>query len=174
MGTTMQHPRPWLLPLPQRIICAPLSRLPGHYEQDEVDHDGQGDAQYHAHPQPEKASSSHRLEAFRAEAWARGARGHLRLEEYLFQDRFQVAHDPRLPSRACPSERLRQPRKTDIVFRAQRHAYSVHLRIITRLGDAEGTGHPRPGPSRPSKTSLPDPTRLRPSGCASRTSPSLG
>jgi hypothetical protein len=49
MGTTMQHPRPWLLPLPQRIICAPLSRLPGQSEQEEVDYDGQGDAQENAH-----------------------------------------------------------------------------------------------------------------------------
>jgi len=59
MGTTMQHPR--LLPLPQRIICAPLCRLSGQREQDEVDHDGQRDAQYHAHQQPEKAPSSHLL-----------------------------------------------------------------------------------------------------------------
>ena len=65
MGMTMQHPRLWLLPLPQRIIRAPLSRLPGEHERDEVDHDGQGDAQHHANQQPEKASSSHRLGAFR-------------------------------------------------------------------------------------------------------------
>ncbi len=37
MGMTMQHPRLWLLPLPQRIICAQLSRLPGQPEQEEVD-----------------------------------------------------------------------------------------------------------------------------------------
>jgi hypothetical protein len=35
VGTTMQHPR--LLPLPQYVIRAPLSRLPGEHEQDEVD-----------------------------------------------------------------------------------------------------------------------------------------
>ena len=68
MGMTMQHPRLWLPPLPQRIIRAPLSRLPGEHEQEEVDHDGQGDAQEDAHPQPEKASSSHPLEAFRTVA----------------------------------------------------------------------------------------------------------
>jgi len=61
MGMTMQHPRLWLLPLPQRIICATLSRLPGQSEQEEVDNDGQGDAQENAHQQPEKASSSHIL-----------------------------------------------------------------------------------------------------------------
>jgi hypothetical protein len=61
MGMTMQHPRLWLLPLPQRIICAQLSRLPGQPEQEEVDYEGQGDAQYHAHQEPEKAPSSHIL-----------------------------------------------------------------------------------------------------------------
>ena len=61
MGTTMQHPRLWLLPLPQRIIRAPLSWLPGEHEQEEVDNDGQGDAQENAHQEPEKASSSHVL-----------------------------------------------------------------------------------------------------------------
>jgi hypothetical protein len=65
MGMTMQHPRLWLLPLPQRIIYALLSRLAGEREQEEVDHDGQGDAQHHAHQQPEQASSSQRLDAFR-------------------------------------------------------------------------------------------------------------
>jgi hypothetical protein len=53
MGMTMQHPRLWLLPLPQPVICAPLSRLPGEPEQEEVDHDGQSYAQYHAHQEPE-------------------------------------------------------------------------------------------------------------------------
>jgi hypothetical protein len=61
MGMTMQHPRLWLLPLPQRIICAQLSQLPGEREQGEVDHDSQGDAQYHAYQEPEKAPSSHPL-----------------------------------------------------------------------------------------------------------------
>jgi hypothetical protein len=61
MGMTMQHPRPWLLPLPQRIIYALLSRLPREREQDQVDHDGQGDAQENAHQEPEKAPSSHIL-----------------------------------------------------------------------------------------------------------------
>ena len=59
MGMTMQHPRLWLLP--QRIIYALLSRLAGEREQEEVDHDGQGDAQHHAHQQPEQAPSSHPL-----------------------------------------------------------------------------------------------------------------
>jgi hypothetical protein len=40
MGMTMQHPWLWLLPLPKRIICTLLSRLPGEGEQDQVDHDG--------------------------------------------------------------------------------------------------------------------------------------
>jgi hypothetical protein len=40
MGTTMQHPRPWLLPLPQQIIYALFFRLPGQPEQDKVDYDG--------------------------------------------------------------------------------------------------------------------------------------
>jgi hypothetical protein len=53
MGMTMQHPRLWLLPLPQRIICALLSLLPGEPEKEEVDYDGQGDAQYYAHQEPE-------------------------------------------------------------------------------------------------------------------------
>ena len=53
MGMTMQHPRLWLLPLPQRIICALLSRLPGQPEQCEVDHDGQGYAQENAHQEPQ-------------------------------------------------------------------------------------------------------------------------
>jgi hypothetical protein len=52
MGMTMQHPRLWLLPLPQRIICALLSRLPGQHEQHEVDHDGQSYAQENAHQEP--------------------------------------------------------------------------------------------------------------------------
>ena len=64
MGTTMQHPR--LLPLHRRVIRAPLSRLPGEHEQDEVDENGQGDAQENAEEQSEKAPSSHRLGAFRA------------------------------------------------------------------------------------------------------------
>jgi hypothetical protein len=53
MGMIMQHPRLWLLPLPQRIIYASLSRLPGEREQDQVDYDGQGDAQENAHQEPE-------------------------------------------------------------------------------------------------------------------------
>jgi hypothetical protein len=53
MGMTMQHPRLWLLPLPQRIICALLSRLPGQREQDQVDYDGQSYAQYHVNQEPE-------------------------------------------------------------------------------------------------------------------------
>ena len=53
MGMTMQHPRLWLLPLPQRIICALLSRLPGQREQDQVDYDGQSYAQENAHQEPE-------------------------------------------------------------------------------------------------------------------------
>jgi hypothetical protein len=53
MGTIMQHPRLWLLPLPQRIIYALLSRLPRQREQDQVDYDGQGDAQENAHQEPE-------------------------------------------------------------------------------------------------------------------------
>ncbi len=61
MGMTMQHPRLWLLPLPQRIICPQLSRLPGKREQEEVDHDGQSYAQENAHKEPEKAPSSHIL-----------------------------------------------------------------------------------------------------------------
>ena len=97
MGTNMQHPRPWLLPLPQRIIRSLLCGLPGKREQEEVDHDGQGDAQHHAHQQPEQASSSHRLDAFRGVSYALGVRSgdHLRLEHDLFQDRFQVAHNLR-------------------------------------------------------------------------------
>jgi hypothetical protein len=100
MGMTMQHPRLWLLP--QRIIYALLSRLPGEREQDEVDHDGQGDAQEDAHQQPEKASSSHRLDAFRRVGYAPvvSSEDHLRLEYDLFQDHFQVAHDLLLPFRA--------------------------------------------------------------------------
>ena len=53
MGMTMQHPRLWLLPLPQRIICALLSRLPGEREQGEVDYDGQSYAQENAYQEPE-------------------------------------------------------------------------------------------------------------------------
>jgi hypothetical protein len=53
MGMTMQHPRLWLLPLPQRIIGTLLCGLPGGREQEEVDHDGQGYAQYHTHQEPE-------------------------------------------------------------------------------------------------------------------------
>jgi hypothetical protein len=44
----MQHPRLWLLPQPQLIICAQLSRLPGEREEDQVDYDGQSYAQYHS------------------------------------------------------------------------------------------------------------------------------
>jgi hypothetical protein len=51
MGMTMQHPRLWLLP--QRIICALLSLLPGEREQEEVDYDGQSDAQENANQEPE-------------------------------------------------------------------------------------------------------------------------
>ncbi len=61
MGMTMQHPRLWLLPLPQRIIRAQPSLLPGEREQDKVDYDGQGDAQDNAHQEPEQAPSSHIL-----------------------------------------------------------------------------------------------------------------
>jgi hypothetical protein len=102
MGTTMQHPRPWLLPLPRCIIGTLLSGLAGQHEQEEVDHDGQSGAQHHAHQQPEQASSSHRLEAFRRVGYAPGVRSgdHLRLEYDLFQDRFQVAHHLRLSFRA--------------------------------------------------------------------------
>ncbi len=100
MGTTMQHPRPWLLP--QRIICSPPSLLPGEHEQDEVDHDGQGDALENAHHQPEQASSSHPLDTFRRVGYAPGVSSgdHLRLEYDLFQDRFQVAYDLLLSFRA--------------------------------------------------------------------------
>jgi hypothetical protein len=38
--------------------------LPGHYEQDEVDQHGQGDARFHAHQEPEKAPSAHPLSVF--------------------------------------------------------------------------------------------------------------
>src|ERR687890_614116 len=38
-----------------------LSGLPGRYEQDDVDQHGKGDAQYHAHQEPEKAPSAHPL-----------------------------------------------------------------------------------------------------------------
>jgi hypothetical protein len=102
MGMTMQHPRLWLLPLPQRIIYALLSRLPGEREQHEVDHDGQGDAQEDAHQQPEKAPSSHRLDAFRRVGYAPvvSSGDHLRLEYDYFQDRFQIAHYLRLSLRA--------------------------------------------------------------------------
>jgi hypothetical protein len=61
MGMTMQHPRPWLLPLPQRIIGTLLCGLPGGREQDQVDYDGQSYAQENAHQEPEKAPSSHIL-----------------------------------------------------------------------------------------------------------------
>jgi hypothetical protein len=61
MGMTTQHPRLWLLPLPQPVICAQLSRLPGEPEQEEVDYDGQSYAQYYAHQEPEEAPSSHLL-----------------------------------------------------------------------------------------------------------------
>jgi hypothetical protein len=61
MGMTMQHPRPWLLPLPQPVIRAQPSRLPGQPEQDQVDYDGQGYAQENAHQEPEQAPSSHFL-----------------------------------------------------------------------------------------------------------------
>jgi len=71
MGMTMQQPRLWLLP--QRIIYAPLSRLPGEREQEEVDHYGQGDAQEDAHQHPEKAPPSHPLAAFRREGHDLGA-----------------------------------------------------------------------------------------------------
>src|SRR5688500_11086526 len=100
MGTTMQHPRPWLLP--QRIICSPPSLLPGEHELEEVDHDGQSDAQEHAHHQPEKASSSRLLKTFRRVGYAPGVSSgdHLRLEYDLFQDRFQVAHNLRSSFRA--------------------------------------------------------------------------
>ena len=40
--------------------------LPGHYEQDEVDQHGQGDARFHAHQEPEQAPSSHPLNDFYA------------------------------------------------------------------------------------------------------------
>jgi len=59
MGMTMQHSR--LLLLPQRIICAQLSRLPGEREQEDVDYDGQSYAQENAHQEPEQAPSSHIL-----------------------------------------------------------------------------------------------------------------
>jgi len=52
MGMTMQHPRLWLLPLPQRIIYALLSLLPGEREQGKVDYDGQSYAQENAHQEP--------------------------------------------------------------------------------------------------------------------------
>ena len=102
MGTTMLHPRPWLLPLPQRIICPLLCGLPGKREQKEVDYDGQGDAQHHAHQQPEQAASSYRLDTFRRVGYApRVSSGdHLRLEYDLFQDRFELAHNLRSSFRA--------------------------------------------------------------------------
>ena len=59
MGMTMQHPR--FLLLPQRIIYAQLSRLPGEREQEDVDYDGQSYAQENAHQEPEQAPSSHIL-----------------------------------------------------------------------------------------------------------------
>ena len=47
--------------------------LPGHYEQDEVDQHGKGDAQYHAHQEPEKASSAHPLNVYHAVSHDLGA-----------------------------------------------------------------------------------------------------
>lgn len=61
MGITMQHPRLWLLSLPQRIIDTLLCGLPGGREQDQVDYDGQSYAQENAHQEPEQAPSSHLL-----------------------------------------------------------------------------------------------------------------
>jgi hypothetical protein len=52
MGTTMQHPRPWLLPLPQQIIGTLICGLSGEREQGKVDYDGQGDARENAHQEP--------------------------------------------------------------------------------------------------------------------------
>jgi hypothetical protein len=43
--------------------CLPCD-LHGHYEQDEVDQHGQGDARFHAHQEPEWAPSSHPLSVF--------------------------------------------------------------------------------------------------------------
>ena len=40
--------------------------LPGHFEHDEVDQHGQGDARYHAHQEPEQAPPSHPLSVFHA------------------------------------------------------------------------------------------------------------
>ena len=70
--------------------------------QDEVDHDGQSDAQENAYQQPEQAASAHRLEAFRRVGYAPGVSFgyHLRLEYDLFRDRFQVAHNLRSSCRA--------------------------------------------------------------------------
>ena len=98
MGKTMQHPRPWLLPRPQRIILALLSGLSGKHEQDKVGHDGQGYAQDHADHQPEQAPSSHRLNAFPGMGHYRET--NLHLERDLFQDRFKVANDSRLSFQA--------------------------------------------------------------------------
>jgi hypothetical protein len=53
MGMTMQHPRLWLLPLPQRIIGTLLCGLAGEREQEEVDYDGKSYAQENAHQEPE-------------------------------------------------------------------------------------------------------------------------
>ena len=60
MGTTMQHPPPWLLPLPQRInrvlLYGPSLASPGHQEHEEVHQDGKSHAQNHAYKDPEQTS----------------------------------------------------------------------------------------------------------------------
>ena len=47
--------------------------LPGRYEQNDVDQHGKGDAQYHAHQEPEQAPFSHPLNAFHAVSHDLGA-----------------------------------------------------------------------------------------------------
>ena len=119
MGTTLAA-SPALAPAP--TFHPPfLCKLPRKREQEEVDHEGQGNAQHHAHQQPEQASSSHRLDTFRRVGYAPvvSSGDHLRLEYDLFQDRFQVAHNLLLSFRAQLLERLRQPRKTHLVVHAQ-------------------------------------------------------
>ena len=46
-------------------------------------------------------------------------RSHLHLEHYLFQDRFQVAHSLRSSFRTLLLQRIRQPRKADLVVLIQ-------------------------------------------------------
>src|SRR5918994_3681617 len=123
-----------------------LGSLPGQHEQDEVGHDGQGDAQDYANQQPEQAPSSHPLNAFRGVGHGRVATLHL--EVHFLHHRFQVGPQLRFALLEGPSQGVVQPRKTGFVIHAQKGAPSVLLDTAsssnTRKGERARTRRSRP------------------------------